>query len=136
MDGRTGMIIVAVVIIAIILFIKKRKKGAEEVPQGLQVFDNQGNVVVDVTDRLTKVLGTATIPANTTSGTISNPLIVSDVSIWYVITKITFDERWTRMDAVMGLPVFTQVDGGIHWEYVPEQGYYYKAGVEIIYGVY
>ncbi len=54
-------IVLAVAVVVAAILIYRRKRGAEEVPQGLQVFDENGNVVVDITDRLTKVLGTASI---------------------------------------------------------------------------
>ena len=37
--------------------IKKIFKRGDDVPQGLQVFDEKGKVVVDITDRITKMTG-------------------------------------------------------------------------------
>lgn len=37
--------------------IKKIFKRGDDVPQGLQVFDEKGAVVVDITDRITKMTG-------------------------------------------------------------------------------
>ena len=127
------IIAVAIVVAAIVVY-KRRKKGAEEVPQGLQVFDENGNVVVDITDRLTKVLGTASIRPTTTAGTITNALIVDSNKMWYAITSVNFNQSWTVMDADIEMPVLTQINGGISWEYVKNSRY--KAGIDIIYGVY
>lgn len=37
--------------------IKKIFKRGDDMPQGLQVFDEKGKVVVDITDRITKMVG-------------------------------------------------------------------------------
>lgn len=127
------IIAVAIVVAAIVVY-KRRKKGEEEVPQGLQVFDENGNVVVDITDRLTKVLGTASIRPTTTAGTITDSLITENVTLWYAVTNITYDEGVTAMNASIKLPVITQINGGFSWEYVGNPRL--KAGIDIIYGVY
>ena len=36
--------------------------------QGLRTFDEQGNIIVDVTDRLTKIIGSITLEKELTSG--------------------------------------------------------------------
>lgn len=41
-------------------------------PQGLQVFDQYGNLKVDLSDRLLRFLGTPIIAAEGTSGSITN----------------------------------------------------------------
>lgn len=122
---------VAVVVAAILIY---KRKGEKEVPQGLQVFDENGNVVVDITDRLTKVLGTASIRPTTTAGTITNALINSNTTLWYVIANVEYSASTTSINADLELPVLTQTNGGVHWEYVNNSNY--KAGIDIIYGVY
>lgn len=54
-------IIIAIVVVAVYALIlskrkKKSKKEGANVPQGLQVFDEKGNITLDLTDRLTRLL--------------------------------------------------------------------------------
>lgn len=48
-------------------------------PQGLQCFDEQRNLIVDVTDRMTKILGTIAIPTNVNET--SGQLVVPDLAL-------------------------------------------------------
>ena len=50
---------------------------------GMQVFDAAGNIMIDVTTRLSRVIGTAGIPAGSTSSlTVPN---AQQGTIWYAI---------------------------------------------------
>ena len=51
-------------------------------PQGLQVFDENGNMTLDVTDRLTRVLGE--FQTGKVSGSITDSNLSSGIP-WYII---------------------------------------------------
>ncbi len=57
----TYISVVISIIIAIAFWIKKKKKEELQVPQGLQVFNEQGHLVVDLSSRLTRLIGTRDI---------------------------------------------------------------------------
>lgn len=50
-------------------------------PQGLQIFDASGNCLLDITDRLTRVLGEVTTGA--ASGSITNAALTTGTP-WYL----------------------------------------------------
>lgn len=54
----------------------------DNVPQGLQVFDKNGNITIDVTDRLTQVVGIYTIPRTSREGSITVPNIGNN-KVWF-----------------------------------------------------
>ena len=58
--------------------------------QGLQCFDNNGNKVLDVTDRLTRVLGT--FDTGTSNGSISDTNLANGIP-WY-ITQNSAEAKW------------------------------------------
>lgn len=69
--------------------IKSFFKKEDKVPQGLQVFDENGRTVVDVTDRLTQIVGVKTMTKLEPSGQI----IVDNNSngkVWFCINMIGF----------------------------------------------
>jgi len=49
--------VMAVVILSLVLYRRIKKRGGQKVPQGLQVWDEQGQIVLDTNDRLGRVLG-------------------------------------------------------------------------------
>lgn len=54
----------------------------DNVPQGIQVFDKNGEIVIDVTDRLTQVVGIYTIPRTSSEGSITVPNIGNN-KVWF-----------------------------------------------------
>lgn len=56
----------------------------DNVPQGIQVFDKNGEIVIDVTDRLTQVVGIYTIPRTSSEGSITVPNIGNN-KVWFAI---------------------------------------------------
>lgn len=54
----------------------------DNVPQGIQVFDKNGNITIDVTDRLTQVVGIYTIPRTSSEGSITVPNIGNN-KVWF-----------------------------------------------------
>lgn len=56
--------------------------------QGLQIFDESGNVIVDMQTRTSKVLGEVTInDASHASGSLTDKRLL-DGTMWYAITRI------------------------------------------------
>ena len=53
-------ILILMLVIGLLVYSKRRKK----VPQGLKVFDENGNTVIDLTTNLTCVLGFKTYSQN------------------------------------------------------------------------
>ena len=72
-----------------VYWIKDGKKEwgiAKYMPQGLQVFDEKGNIVVDITDRLMKVLGV--VELKETSGEITDNRLEGQ-EMWVSIVRET-----------------------------------------------
>lgn len=129
------IIAVAVLVAAIVIY---RKKAVKEVPQGLQVFDENGNTMVDTSERITKYLGSFTVPTDADSGTVANSEI-GDGDLWYamVIDSSTPSSVPAGGDVIYSYPVITKGDGVLYWNYPHSQTSYYKRyGVTIHYGVY
>jgi len=58
-------------------------------PTGLQVWDAQGNEIVNATTRLTQFLGYVDIPSEGGSGTITDHRLTQGTPFYMVVTKTT-----------------------------------------------
>ena len=126
-------IVLAVAVVVAAILILRKKKGAEEVPQGLQVFDENGNTIVDTSERLTKYLGTFTVPTDAVSGEIINPEI-GDGELWYTIKIEGLSGYHPYQDGVVtSYPRITKGDGKILWSYPSSAA---RFGAVVHYGVY
>ena len=123
------IIAVAIVVAAIVVY---RKKAVKKVPQGLQVFDENGNTIVDTSERLTKYLGTFTVPTNAVSGEIINPEI-GDGELWYTIKIEGMSGYVLDEGSVTSYPRITKGDGKILWSYPSSTA---RFGAVVHYGVY
>lgn len=94
--------IAVVIMIAAICFYKKRKK---DMAQGLQIFNGSGQLIFDLANKTTYVLGTGS--TGTSNGSISNSSIVAGKT-WVVVTS-------APADAV--IPIFTVTSGKISWDF-------------------
>jgi hypothetical protein len=90
-------------------------------PAGLQVFDAAGNLEIDVTTRLTRILGSATVNS---TGSVDVPEF-AEGSPWYVVTV---DPTTPYAE-----PGITFSGTALSWDY---GGATFRATVTIIYGVY
>ena len=125
-----------IVVVAAITIYKRKKKAVKEVPQGLQVFDENGNTIVDTSERLTKYLGSFTVPTNADSGTVVNSAI-GEGDLWYMIIVDNIDPTVLFDYMIFSYPVITKGDGVLYWNYPHSQSAYYRRyGVTIHYGVY
>lgn len=94
-------------------------------PQGLQIFDAQGNLIMDVTDRLSRVLGVVT--TNAVAGSLVNADLTSGTP--YHINSNADGTVVNQQDAEC---VVTFSDTTMSWTY----GAGTARDTEIIYGVY
>lgn len=111
--------------------IKSFFKKEEKVPQGIQVFDENGKTVVDITDRLTQIVGVKTLTKIEESGSI-DVSVIDGAKVWFNI----------NLHGLPGNPYIMWVSGNtIHYKIHPEQRGYldaFKNGgciLKIIYGV-
>ena len=129
-------LIIAVVVVAAITVLilnkrkKKSKKEGADVPQGLQVFDEKGNITLDLTDRLTKVLGT--IEANGSNVSIHDKRILNN-DVWFCLYYMHCDVKYPTRKVAPIIPTIYADGEYIKCEY---SGSGYKANVKYIYGVY
>lgn len=84
-------------------------------PAGLQVFDKNGNLVADITTRLTKVLGMVYVNAGS-SGSVSSGEITTNNG-WFSFFP---DADYSTIKGIIS-PLFSVNNGSISWSY-PETG--------------
>lgn len=96
-------------------------------PQGLQVLNENGTVTLDVSERLTRVIGS--FYANGSNGAITDWNVANGGTFWYIVFP-AIDVAW--VDAM--LPVVTASGATISWTY--EWGANVNAPATILYGVY
>lgn len=89
------------------------KGRAKEMPQGLQCFDEHGNIVVDVTDRLTKILGS--FETHGRNGSITDDRL-EGMDYWVVpeYSTMPFEALGPNNWA---LPVVARVGNTLSWVY-------------------
>lgn len=105
--------------------------------QGLRIYDASGNIMLDVTSRLTKYLGTLSI--GTTDGSYTDSRL-QEGEFWYATLKLNEYKNCYRIDpetseAINFLPVITRDGNTIKWNYT-ESDSDFRTGLTIIYGVY
>ena len=133
-------IIAFIVIVAIIIIVsmeKKKKKSKPvrikkeepKVPQGLQTFDSEGVIQVDITSRLQKILGFVDIDGSATSGSITNEQLANG-ELWYFFLTISYPElRVTSTPS--SLPTITKSGNTLYWKFPRE-----SVKCRLMYGVY
>lgn len=111
--------------------IKSFFKKEDSVPQGLQVFDEKGSTIVDITDRLTQIVGVKTMTKLEPSGQI----IVDNNSngkVWFAINMLGFQRNpyimWVNGNTIH----YTTHQKTVDWLNNSNQG---KNVFKIIYGV-
>ena len=100
-------------------------------PQGLQCWDASGNLVLDVTDRLTRILGE--VGTGTTSGSVNDANFATGTP-WFFVrdnSPQTFDESGIATN----YPCRIWIDGNtLNWEFSTSTAY--PISRNILYGVY
>ena len=134
-------IAVIVVVAAIIFYRKKREK---EMPAGLQIFDENKFVRVDVTNRLSKLLGV--LDTGFANGQLLD-VRVNDGDLWFFPTFIQIENGYDYYSYYyyqsISMPDIQKIDGGISWTFSPlivsPPSYYqgpFKVRLKGYYGVY
>lgn len=99
-------------------------------PQGLQCFDANGNLILDVTDRLTRILGE--VNTGTTSGSMVDNNFLSGSPFYLVQTTLTDFKR-------TAVPISVSISGNtLSWSFVHSYrgASYQLVPYIIVYGVY
>lgn len=95
--------------------------------QGMQVFDANGNRIVDITDRLQKILGVVSI--STQSGSIKNELLKNG-DPWYFFLDAD-NSGFGMSDNPVSVPSVTINGDTLSWDF--KQG---VVNCKLMYGVY
>ena len=117
------MIIAVIIVVAAINIYKRRKTGAEKVPQGMQVYDENGNVVFDINDYAFDLYGIVTTTAKV-AGSVTDSRINKDTCLFMIISAKhpNFDyahmtaEQYYNEQQFSQLPNFTIANGRISWD--------------------
>lgn len=104
-----------------------------EVKTGIQCFDEDGNCILDVTNRICKYLGTGNTGLE--DGSLQNDLLIGHSSVWLVPTGINLGVG--NLDYSNCIIPYFYVDGEsgiLSWKY-DSGSYAAKIGYSFIYGV-
>lgn len=101
--------------------------------QGLQVFDANGNLDIDITNRLPRFLGIANIPANRPTGRIVNAGILPETDIWWFLLKPqTHYSVSEDTHVTYEYPSITKGNGYLYWSFPSGR----NLSCTLLYGVY
>lgn len=95
--------------------------------QGLQVFDANGNIILDVTDRITKYLGSIRIAGTDGSVTVDG---LGDGELWYYI------KDYSITIGLLTPPTITKNGDILSWAYNYPDTRYKPMYITIVYGIY
>ncbi|MFR1863179.1 MAG: hypothetical protein ACLTJQ_07100 [Dialister invisus] len=110
----------------------KKEVTIRYMPQGLQVFDENGNIVVDVTNRLIKYLGVVEI--NGTDGSLTN-VELSEGDLWYYPLNIKMPPPTPSIHTEYHMPTITKNSKSISWDYGSHPSDK-RLSMVLLYGVY
>lgn len=116
------IVIAVIVAVAVaVLYRKRDKKGEKKVPQGLQIFNASGNLVLDYTEGTYQIYGVRKTVGGQ-SGSVSDSKITSDTFIVpycfrYVTPATEGTTDYTQAIGVAILPNFVVSSGKISWSY-------------------
>ena len=121
-----ALIVVAIVIITAFIVFKRisGKKQEEEMPAGIQIFNESGSLIFDLANRTTYVLGTG--HTGTANGSLSDSRIVAG-STWIVVTSANSNAL---------IPVFTVENGSISWSFYIATTLATAQDITFMYGVF
>lgn len=111
---------------------KKEWGTAKYMPQGLQVFDEKGTCILDITDRITKYCGSVKVDG--TSGSLTNE-VLREGDLWYVFKDVVFPKGNQKItNIIYEGPIVEKKGNVLTWTYSnnPEQCLHGT----IFYGVY
>ena len=117
-----GAVAVIAIIAAAIIY-KRRKKKEKEMPQGIQIFNSSGNLIFDLANNTTYILGTGN--TNAQAGSISDARITART--WVIILSCQAD---------CSIPYFSVTQGRLSWQYLSATESPSPKNVTFMYGVY
>lgn len=117
-------IAVAVILVVAAIIFYKRKKREKDMAAGIQIFDDNGDLIFDLANRTTYVIGTG--HTGTSNSSLSDSRVVAGRT-WVAVTEAT---------ATAVIPYFTITDGSIAWSFVFNSSFNSIQDVTFMYGVY
>ena len=115
-------VIIAVIIVVAAIHIYKRKRSAD-MPQGLQVYDDTGNIIFDINDYAFDLYGIVTTTAKV-AGSVTDSRINVNTCLFMIISAkhpnfdyahMTADQYYNEQH-FSKLPNFTIANGKISWD--------------------
>lgn len=100
-------------------------------PQGLQVWDANGNLIIDVTDRLTRVLGE--FYTGTSNGSVTNPGLTTGTPWWIAIPTTNINVNNNNMAKYL---TFSVSGSTLAWSFGAVYPIQVAINHKVIYGVY
>ena len=101
-------------------------------PVGLQVWDASGNLMVDITSRLARVVGFASLQSDNNSSVTDSRL--SAGTVWYAFQP---SQIWGFNNMDVSRPVFSVSGNTISWTYSPGAGSHnIRIKGTLFYGIY
>jgi hypothetical protein len=94
------------------------------VPQGLQTFDASGNLIIDISTRMGRVLGIAAVTGGT-DGSVTNSEFSAGTGFWQVVAIASGTQPYPDVSL-----------SGTTLSWIFQSGISYPVNYKIIYGVY
>lgn len=110
----------------------KKEVTIRYMPQGLQVFDENGVCVLDITSRLCKYIGK--FDTSFSDGSIIDEQL-NGAELWYIVLRLSYDANNWKSGYSDDIPVISSVGNILQWKYRNED-FHNKIRVQGIYGVY
>ena len=82
-------------------------------PQGLQVFDKNGICILDLTERLTRYIGSVNISGTHGEVRLSG---IPSADFWFACTNIKIDGYTSPAQKELMVPGITYKNGVLHWD--------------------
>nr|DAW11688.1 MAG TPA: hypothetical protein [Caudoviricetes sp.] len=110
----------------------KKEVTIRYMPQGLQVFDENGVCVLDITSRLCKYIGK--FDTSFSDGSIIDEQL-NGAELWYIVLRLSYDANNWKSGYSDDIPVISSAGNILQWKYRNED-FHNKIRVQGIYGVY
>lgn len=110
----------------------KKEVTIKYMPQGLQVFDENGVCVLDITSRLCKYIGK--FDTSFSDGSIIDEQL-NGAELWYIVLRLSYDANNWKSGYGDDIPVISSAGNILQWKYRNED-FHNKIRVQGIYGVY
>lgn len=91
----------------------KKEVTIKYMPQGLQVFDKNGICILDLTERLTRYIGSVNISGTHGEVRLSG---IPSADFWFACTNIKIDGYTSPAQKELMVPGITYKNGVLHWD--------------------